>query len=77
MNRIKEIEEYIKTEHINLRKSINNTKTLDLVSTKEIILNDLYKEYKELLKKIKQRLIEEKLWEAQFINYEVITTRYL
>lgn len=72
MNRISGMEGLIINEHENLKKSISNVKTLDLVTSKKQELKDSFNEYKGLTQSLKIELIENGKWKKQVEQYEQI-----
>lgn len=75
MNRILAIEGHIENEYSNLKKSINNAKLLETVIQKEQLIDNLFQEYKDLLKLHRKQFEQVGTWNERYDSYEVIKTR--
>lgn len=75
MTRLKEINQYISREHLNLLKSINRPRSLQGVTEKTEILKDLFIEYKLILNKYANR-IPPLEWNREIEAYQALKTKY-
>lgn len=75
MNRLRVIEDSIKKEHSNLVKSNNRPRSLQGITEKTEILQDLLKEYKTILSKFEHRL-NKKEWNNEVEIYQALKIRF-